>query len=134
MSRPKYAPITSSLLVRKGEAQPWHQPGSDLAEFAVHLRRFDAPPVAEFKRETFADHREHELHDHAAQNAAPDEHTRRYTLRLSPSEYERFGIIAVKKEISRQQVLRQAVEQYLAAVQQEYRSQCGCLGACRGAC
>ncbi len=58
---------------------------------------------------------------------------RRCTLRLTPCEYERLGIIAVKRNTSRQQILRLAIEEYLAAIELEYGRECGCLGgrSCR---
>ncbi len=146
MSQPRYAPITSNLLVRKGEARPWHISASDCAA---------APPrIVETQHDV-----QHEKHAPAAPQPAPEairepepraapvvsaarnshadgeEHDRRCTLRLSHAEYERLGIIAVKKEISRQQVLRQAIEHYLATAKEEYQSACGCLGGtCRGEC
>ena len=42
MNRPRYAPITSHLLVRKGEAKPWQVPGTEGAEFAP-CRRTSCP-------------------------------------------------------------------------------------------
>ncbi len=153
MSSPRYAPITSSLLVRKGEARPWHIPGS---EFAA------APPrIVEMQHEV--QHEQHEVQHEKPAPVAPrpapesmaepqprapvaalapcnshvdgEEHDKRCTLRLSHAEYERIGIIAVKKEISRQHVLRQAIEHYLADAKEEYQSACGCLGGvCRSGC
>lgn len=53
---------------------------------------------------------------------------RRCTIRLSECEYQRLGIVAVKKDVTRQQILRLAVEEYLAATGYEYGRDCGCLG------
>ena len=65
-----------------------------------------------------------------------DEHSKRLTLRLTPSEYERLGIIGVKRDMTRQQLLRHAIDCYLAAAKTEYQSACGCLAGegCKGAC
>lgn len=192
MSRTRYAPITSNLLVRKGEAKPWQMPGAEFPEFALAPPRHDETPraarledeptAAEYERwklETRLEPRAeiapppridraaangHVPSGQAAQAQAPtaqpanghstngnstnghaagnpralehvDEHSKRCAIKLSHAEYERLGIIAVKKEISRQQVLRQAIEHYLAQAKREYQSACGCLaGACKGDC
>ena len=49
---------------------------------------------------------------------------------------ERFGIIGVKRDMTRQQLLRHAIDCYLAAAKAEYQSACGCLAGegCRGEC
>jgi hypothetical protein len=171
MNRPRYAPITSHLLVRKGEAKPWQVPGSEGAEFA-HMPENIVPVKAEhsftdeelqsaadyqnWKRTREADapgyERRHaavrrELHPAAMQSpmqspAQPsmqhdtDEHSKRLTLRLTPAEYERLGIIGVKRDMTRQQLLRHAIDCYLAAAKAEYQASCGCLAGdgCRGDC
>ena len=126
MSRSKFAPITSSLLARKGDARPWQPPPSDFA-------RILAPSPEELPRP--------DLTLLTAANHAPDddgepahEHTKRCALKLTPAEYERLGIIGVKKGLSRHQVLRQAFEKYLAGIQHEYQTECGCLTGCRNNC
>jgi hypothetical protein len=72
-------------------------------------------------------HAEHEHDEH---------HSKRVMLRLSPAEYERLGIIGVKREMTRQQLLRQAIDHYLAAAKTEYQAACGCLSgeACASEC
>lgn len=160
MTRPRFAPITSSLLVRKGEAKPWHMPTSDLGEFldfAPAPQKFaEAPeddyrlapdyqrwenetkPVFEakpaFEAKSVFETRPPGVH---AEHVVADDHGKRCSIKLSHEEYERLGIIAVKKDLSRQQVLRQAIDNYLEAASKEFRSQCGCLGGtggCRGDC
>ncbi len=106
----KFASITPDLVVRKGEARPWPQHDSPIHPLA----RDDEDPLE-------------------ADEIAPEPHAsvdgiRRCTLKLSPCEYERLGIIAVKRNTSRQQILRLAVEEYLAAIEHEYGKSCGCLG------
>lgn len=69
-------------------------------------------------------------HDHAH-----EEYSKRCTLRLSPAEYERLGIIGVKREMTRQQILRHAIDNYLDQAKNEFQENCGCLaGECRGDC
>jgi hypothetical protein len=132
----RYAPVTSDLLVRKGEAKPWSMPSA--ADFAprdlsqaqarrARLRQWDGEPEPVVSAPGTAP-------THGGEGV-PDERSKRCALRLSPDEYERLGIIAVKKDISRQQVFHQAIEHYLAAAARDYQSGCGCLGGtCRGDC
>jgi hypothetical protein len=112
----KFASITPDLVVRKGEARPWPQ-----HETAVRSAR---PPVpADYEDPLEADEVLPVHHAGAAQD-----NVRRCALRLTPCEYERLGIVAVKRNTSRQQILRLAVEEYLAAIELEYGRECGCLG------
>jgi len=153
MTRPYYAPITSSLLVRKGEARPW----VSSAEAKVDTN-YTAPRMPVFAAVPAAPRPETPVAPPAPQIATPqietpeisapapvpapsitmpqnDDHVRRCTIKLSQNEFERLGIIAVKKEISRQQVLHQAIDLYLRTMREEYRSLCGCLGGvCKGEC
>jgi hypothetical protein len=159
MNRPRYAPITSHLLVRKGEAKPWHVPGTEAADFA-HMPENIVPVKAEhsfteeelqsaadyqnWKRLREAETRPHDLrhtpprreHHPAPVSHDTDEHSKRLTLRLTPAEYERIGIIGVKRDMTRQQLLRHAIDCYLAAAKAEYQASCGCLSGegCRGDC
>jgi hypothetical protein len=148
MSRPRFTPITSDLLVRKGEARP-------LDIFGTHWFEFTRAAEAQgASSQTALEHedeerirvefekwmREQEMkpalaHPHHTHAHHGSEAARRCTIRLSPVEYERLGIVAVKREITRQQALRQAVERYLATAKRQYKAQCNCLGgACNGAC
>jgi len=160
MNRPRYAPITSSLLVRKGEAKPWQMPGSEAAQFG-HVPENIVPVKSEhhFTEEERQSEQEYQDWKRARDaemtnleriRSAPvrrehqplplhndgDDHSKRLTLRLTPSEYERLGIIGVKRDMTRQQLLRHAIDCYLAQAKAEYQSACGCLSGddCRGDC
>lgn len=116
MNNTKFASITPDLVVRKGDARPWPQ-----HEAAARSARMVAAGEDEDPLET--------------DDIVPDPHApvahdgiRRCSLRMTPCEYERLGIVAVKRNTSRQQILRQAVEEYLAAIELEYGGECGCLG------
>jgi hypothetical protein len=159
MSRPRYASITSHLLVRKGEAAPWQMPGSEIANAAQPAQHRDdaeskaffddaARRVAEYeswKGTQAADtsRRDEPLvedaHDHDVEHAAHHEaagRTKRCAFRLTPAEHERLGIIGVKRNLTRQQLLRRAIEHYLGEAKAEFRESCACLsgGACHGDC
>jgi hypothetical protein len=112
----KFASITPDLVVRKGEAKPWPQ-----QEAAVRAPRIASHADDEDPLET--DDIAHDPHAPVGQDG-----TKRCSFRLTPCEYERLGIIAVKRNTSRQQILRRAVEEFLAAIESEYGSECGCLG------
>ncbi len=51
-------------------------------------------------------------------------------MRMSFQEYERLGILAVKKDSTRQQLLREALAQLFTALAKDYRNQCPCLERC----
>jgi hypothetical protein len=160
MNRPRYAPITSGLLVRKGEAKPWKMPGHE--EFA-HVPDNMVPVKAEHEfteeeLQSATDYQNWKRGRDAEVAASPsperrsapvrrehqplplhndgDDHSKRLTLRLTPSEYERLGIIGVKRDMTRQQLLRHAIDCYLAQAKAEYQASCGCLSGegCRGDC
>jgi hypothetical protein len=111
-SAAKFASITPDLVVRKGEAKPW--PQYDAAVRSPSRTARDEDPL--------------EADEIVSEPQAVQDGIRRCTLRLTPCEYERLGIIAVKRDTSRQQILRLAVEEYLAAIEHEYGKECGCLG------
>jgi hypothetical protein len=51
---------------------------------------------------------------------------------MSVHDYERLGILAVKSGVSRQQLLKDALAQFLAGSARDYG--CACLGACDRNC
>ena len=51
---------------------------------------------------------------------------------MSAHDFERLGILAVKAGVTRQQLLKQALEEFLAARAAQYG--CACLGACNSNC
>jgi hypothetical protein len=110
MSNGKYAHITAELLARKGEARPW--PALTAAEEVPEHRPWrpavaPPPPPPEIKERNCA-------------------------VRMSAHDYERLGILAVKADVTRQQLLKQALEEFLASRAIQYG--CACLGACNSNC
>ena len=109
MSSAKFASITAGLLARKGEARPWGQeaiptPRPWRADFRAAT---PAPPPLPLK-------------DRACQ------------VRMSAHDYERLGILAVKANVTRQQLLKDALSHFLETKARDYA--CACLGACGGDC
>jgi hypothetical protein len=110
MSNGKYAHITAELLARKGEARPW--PALTAAEEVPEHRPWrpavaPPPPPPEIKERNCA-------------------------VRMSAHDYERLGILAVKADVTRQQLLKQALEEFLTLRAAQYG--CACLGACNSNC
>ena len=116
MSSPRFAPITAGLLARKGEAQPWKQVGKvpvDAVENVASIpwQPYTLPVVTE---------------------PHPPGKERACSIRMSAHDFERLGILAVKKDTTRQQLLKEALAEFLAAKAQDYG--CACLGACNQDC
>ena len=113
MSSVRFAAITSGLLARKGEAQPWSQAAKSEAENVASIpwRPYTPPAVVE----------------HVAA-----EKDRTCSIRMSAHDFERLGILAVKKNSTRQQLLKEAVAEFLAAKAQDYG--CACLHNASGTC
>jgi hypothetical protein len=110
MSGGKFASITAGLLARKGEARPWpaltaEEPPAPLAWRPVPAA--PPPPATEVKDKSCA-------------------------LRMSVHDHERLGILAVKAGVTRQQLLKQALAEYLEGRAAQYG--CACLGVCNSNC
>jgi len=151
MSNPRFTPITSDLLARKGDAMPstmsgkpslfWRRP--PLAETSRDLR-MTSPEAARDLRMVMAEPLRaahvseiaHEFHgpDHEPAPAGvvppmvPPEGPRPHKMMvtLSHGDYEKLGIAAVKKGITRQQMLRVAVDLHIDRLKREYGG-CGCM-------
>lgn len=114
----RFASISSDLLARKGEARPWLPPAPETPPRPLIEPSFAAPAVQPAPPHS-------EVQD--------DELTKRYAVKLTPSEFERLGILAAKLNISRQHILRNAVHDYLSRIEAAYGERCACLTghACR---
>jgi len=111
MSHGKFAHITADLLARKGEARPW--PALSRAEEMPEYRPWRpavAPPPP----------------------PPPELKERNCAFRMSAHDYERLGILAVKADVTRQHLLKQALEEFLASRAAQYG--CACLGSCNSNC
>lgn len=64
------------------------------------------------------------------------ERRHRISLALSQQEHERLGIVAVKKGLTRHQLMRDALDFYFEKLASEYKSDCACIatGGCRNGC
>ncbi|HEX2590671.1 MAG TPA: hypothetical protein VHL34_04215 [Rhizomicrobium sp.] len=109
------------------------------AEGASHVRRedFSGSDLRLVPREVVVDvAEERALKSRVKKLPEPDhiEKTRRMFVNVTPEEYERLGIIAVKRDTSRHQLVRDALDAFLEAASKDYGG-CACVGSgCKGAC
>jgi hypothetical protein len=115
MSSARFAPITAGLLARKGEAQPWGQVGKAETEkvSSIPWRPYTPPEVV-------------------TPPPPPPDKEKACSIRMSAHDFERLGILAVKKNSTRQQLLKEALAEFLAAKALDFG--CACLGGSQGTC
>jgi hypothetical protein len=111
MSSAKFASITAGLLARKGEARPWAAQEAVVPPLAWHSDIRTAP---------------------SASPPPPPVKDRSCSVRMSAHDFERLGILAVKANVTRQQLLKDALNQFLVSKARDYA--CACLGACNSGC
>jgi hypothetical protein len=60
----------------------------------------------------------------------------RMSLGLTQEEHERLGIVAVKKGLTRHQLMRDALDHYFDKLASDYKAECACIatGGCRNGC
>jgi hypothetical protein len=120
VSTPRFAPITASLFARKGDAVP----SAVAAKASLLWTREPPPPLAVGPAEP------------PPPPPPPAERPHRIMLTLSAAEFEKLGIAAVKKGLTRHQILRSALDAHLERLKREYGG-CGCMamgGPCRDGC
>lgn len=113
MSSQRFAPLTSNLFARKGDAAP------SAPKPLLHWMR-EPPPKP----------------DVPPPPPPPADRPHRMMLVLSSSDYEKLGIAAVKKGATRHQILRAALDVHLERLKREYGG-CGCMamgGGCQDGC
>ena len=111
MSNSPFAPITSNLLARKGDAMP-----SGAKPSLFWTRDVPPPPLV------------HEAPRRAPTPPLPPDGSKphRMMVTLSPTEFEKLGIAAVKKGLTRHQIVRAALDAHLERLKREYGG-CGCM-------
>jgi hypothetical protein len=146
MTHSKFASITASLLARKGEAQPWTDPPKkslswqDEDGLPLTAETIVPPPFVEVRpaaiRPAPQPCDEPEFSDLSAPEPRPydPERIKKCTIRMSFIDYERLGIIAVKKKVTRQHLLHDALERCFQMAAEEYRADCACIGSRQSCC
>ncbi len=139
MSQHKFAPMTSSLLARKGTASP----------SVLHAWRPMAPPeaglvVTDASQALFQDEvalpqtiaayvEAHQAPTHRAQAAVHDTHEthdgrpKKLFVPMSHAEHERLAIASVKSGLSRHQLVRDALEMYFEQLSADMGDDCPCV-------
>jgi hypothetical protein len=131
MAQGKFAAITSSLLARKGEAAPWLESGRTPLAWRSDVAPAMPPPLPSMIAPTY----KAPLMQKALPAQAPSDTLKRCTVRLTQDDYERLGLMAVKKDVTRQQLLQAALAEVLAGMAREFSQGCACIGAgCGNAC
>jgi len=130
MSSGKFASVTASLLARKGEGQPWMQGGGQGGMQGPAAEPLRMPPA--WRNEACSEVRAELCVAPAAPPPSPPAKDKSCAVRMSLHDFERLGILAVKTGVTRQQLLKDALAQFLAARAQDFG--CACLGACERNC
>jgi metal-responsive CopG/Arc/MetJ family transcriptional regulator len=58
---------------------------------------------------------------------------RRILVSITQEQWERLGIAAIKKQISRNEIVREALNDYVRKLSAEFRPRCACMQACPNA-
>ncbi|HUO89160.1 MAG TPA: hypothetical protein VMU08_08295 [Rhizomicrobium sp.] len=150
MSQPSFAPITSNLLVRKGLAAPsllgteaslhWMGESKEPSRAVVTPlpRRDDGPLVAPDSEPLPPPPPAPRTAAASTPPMPPDGSggkPHKIMVTLTPAEFERLGIAAVKKGVTRHQIVRHALDLHLEELKREYGG-CGCMatGGCTQDC
>lgn len=122
MSQPRFAPMTAALFERSTP------PSSTLVSMPLPFD--EAPKAPAPPRPAYAER-------------PPSDVDRPHKVRiaLSDAEFEAFGLAAVKRGVSRQQILRGALNRHLDELARDYGQTCACLSrggdracGCNSAC
>jgi hypothetical protein len=131
VSDAKFAPITASLMARKGEAAPslGAKRALDWTSEIFTLRE----PAWEFRAPSVIEPEIARLKIAAVPPASAAPKPRRIVVSLNPCEFERLGIAAVKKGVTRHELVREFMNAYLERLASELNHHCACLqgGSCR---
>jgi hypothetical protein len=130
MSEPRFAPITTALLSRKGHALPSTVvPRQMPLESEVMVQGEESEPAFRLISAT-SEEASSGTHEAVKIRAHRDaERPHKVRVSLSDVEFERFGLAAVKRGVTRHQILRDALNNYVERLMQEYGNSCACIGA-----
>jgi hypothetical protein len=148
LSYAKFAPITGTLLARKGEAMPSLGAKRSFGWAHDTLPVRDTTPAKEVYREIppapttqiappeparFPMPVE-EIHVAAPKPHSVFEKPRRIVVSFTAAEFERLGIAAVKKGISRHDLVRDTMDGFLKRFAADLSAPCACLNGGEGNC
>lgn len=120
MSHARFAPITASLLARKGSAMPSAMVPHHPVPVFVETPR----PVAQPSAVPVQDNNDHDTpHDPSR--------PKKLFISLSHREHERLAIAAVKTGLDRHQLVRDALEAYFEQLSRDMREGCACMSGAK---
>ncbi len=133
MSEPRFAPITTALLARKGHAVPTTVVPRQMPwEREVIVQGEEDEPA--FRLISATPEASSDTHEAPKIRAHRDsERPHKVRVSLSDAEFERFGLAAVKRGVTRHQILRDALNNYVNRLMQEYGNSCACIGGAANA-
>ena len=122
----KFASLTAGLLVRKGEAHPSVLSGSPVVNFPSPERRHgghthEHKPTPAPARKTASGK------SPPPPPREPPVKPRRLMVTLTPSEFETLGHMSIKKGTSRHQLVRNALDEYMSLLGEEFGGDCQCI-------
>jgi hypothetical protein len=118
MSHARFAPVTASLLARKGSAMPSTMtPAAILPPFVPAVVEPPSRPASAAQAESDAEH------------DAPHDpgRSKKLFIPLSHREHERLAIAAVKTGLTRHQLVRDALEMYFEQLSADMGDDCACI-------
>lgn len=118
MSYARFAPITASLLARKGAAMP----SSMTPPFLPGPQSVARPPLPELLAVPPVPDSDHDGHP-------PNDPSRpkKLFIAMTHREHERLAIAAVKTGLSRHQLMRDALEMYFEQLSADMGEDCACI-------
>lgn len=133
MSHARFAPVTASLLARKGSAMPSTMvPHHPAPAFVENVRPL--PPVAAAVITPAAPVVEH---DHDGHPPHDPSRSKKLFISLTHREHERLAIASVKTGLDRHQLVRDALDAYFEQLSRDMREGCACMSgltSCSGSC
>jgi hypothetical protein len=121
MSHARFAPVTASLLARKGNAMP-----SMMTPAAILPPFLPAAVEPAPQRPPAHDPLLASEHDQDAQPHDPARSKKLY-IPMSHREHERLAIAAVKTGLTRHQLVRDALEMYFEQLSADMGDDCACI-------
>jgi hypothetical protein len=114
--------MTASLLASKGHAEPSHVNGAaKYPMFKLFESRTGESPTAPLESAAVLPLSDEEHH---ASDPAKHGKLRRVMVAFTAEEYERLGIAAVKRNLSRHQLVREAMDLYFGHLRQDFACPC----------
>jgi len=126
----KFASLTAGLLVRKGEARPSVISGGPVVNFPSPERRQEGQSShgqVSHGRKPASTRKTASANPSPPQPREPTVKPRRLMVTLTPLEFETLGHMSVKRGTSRHQLVRNALDEYMSLLGEEYAEDCHCI-------